>query len=136
MFNFFKKPQKSEPPSFVENVDNFTHLKIVKLKGYLDSSSVPEFQRFLQTASKSGEFLNKSVLLDFKNVAHVDSAVVAGLVKVLSQMKQKNFKFGLMNVPDSLKGMLEIMRLENIFLVFESEKKALREILAWSEDWK
>ena len=135
MFSFFwsKKPKI---PSFVEIVEDYPHLKIVRLKGYLDVSTVSEVQYFLQAAKKTRSFLNKSVLLDLKNVARVDSAVIAGLVKVLSELKQKNFKLGLMNVPDGFKGILEILKLENVFLIFESEKIAFSEILAWSEEWE
>ena len=61
---------------------------------------------------------------------------MAGLVEVLAALKRKNFKLGLMNVPDSFKGMLEILKLENIFLIFQSESIALSEILAWSKEWK
>ena len=136
MFGKFFQHSKDKTPSFIESVENYTHLKIVRLKGYLDNSTVSEVQNFLQKAKKNEMLLNKSVLLDLKNVAQVDSAAVAGLVKVLDELKQKNFKLGLMNIPDSLKGMLQIMRLENIFLVFESEKKAFNEILAWSEEWE
>ena len=135
MFNFFKK-KEPQTPSFIESIDDYTHLKIVRLKGYLDSSTMSEVQSFIRISKKKGSFLNKSVLLDLKNVAHVDSSVIAGLVRIFSELKQKKFKFGLVNVPDNLKGMLEIMKLENIFLVFESEKKAFNEILAWSEEWK
>ena len=132
--NFFWK-SKHTAPSFVESIEDYTHLKIIRLKGYLDASTVREVQDFLQKTKKNPAVLNKSVLLDLKNVAQVDSAVVAGLVTVLMQLKQKNFKLGLMNVPDALQGMLEVMKLENIFLVFESEKKAFSEILAWSKEW-
>jgi anti-anti-sigma factor len=135
MFSLFRK-KALVLPSFVENIEDFPHLKIIKLKGYLDVGTVSEVQHFLQAAKKSKDFLNKSVLLDLRNVARVDSAVVAGLVKVLSALKQKNFKLGLMNVPDGFKGILEILRLQNVFLVFQSEKIAFSEILAWSEDWQ
>ena len=123
-------------PSFVESVEDYTNLKIVRLKGYLDISAVSEVQNFLKKAKKTKGFLNKSVILDLKNVAQVDSAVVAGLVKVLLELRQNNFKLGLMNVADNLKSMLQIMKLEGVFLVFESEKKAFGEILAWSQDWQ
>ena len=135
MFKFFQS-SKPQIPSFVESVDDYPHLKIIGLKGYLDASIVSEVQNFLQVAKKTKSFLNKSVLLDLKNVACVDSAVVAGLVEVLSALKQKHFKLGLLNIPDNMKGMLQIMKMENIFLVFESERRAFSEILAWSQEWK
>ena len=134
VFNFFKKNVSKNPPC-VESVDDYPHLKIVKLKGELNISTIQEVQLFLQYTKKKESKINKSVVLDLKNVVEVDSAAVAGFIKVLSKLKQKNFKLGLMNIPETLKHMLEILKLENIFAVFESEKKAFREILAWSEEW-
>ena len=123
-------------PSFVESVDDYPHLKIVKLKGRLDISTIQGVQSFLQSAKKRESRVNKSILLDLTHVADVDSAAIAGFIEVLSKLKQKNFKLGLMNIPDSLRSMLQILRLENMFVIFESEKKAFSEILAWSEEWK
>lgn len=133
-FNFFKNG-KEVIPACVESVDDYPHLKIVKLKGCLDISTIQDMQLFLQNTKKKEDRINKSVLLDLKNVVDVDSAGIAGLVKVLSRLKQKNFKLGLMNIPENLRGMLQILKLENVFFIFESEKKAFSEILAWSEEW-
>ena len=122
-------------PACVESVDDYPHLKIIKLKGCLDISTTQDVQLFLQNTKKKDSRINKSVLLDLKNIVDVDSAGIAGLVKVLSRLKHKNFKLGLMNIPENLKGMLQILKLEDLFFIFESEKKAFSEILAWSEEW-
>lgn len=122
-------------PAFVESVDDYPHLKIIKLKGRLDISTIQDVQLFLQNTKKNDSRINKSVLLDLKNVVDVDSAGVAGFIKVLSKLKQKNFKLGLMNIPENLSKMLQILKLENVFIIFESEKKAFNEILAWSREW-
>ena len=81
MFDFFHK-RKLKIPAFVEVIEDYPHLKIIRLKGYLDVSTVSEVQCFLKVAKKTKDFLNKSVLLDLKNVACVDSAVIAGLEKI------------------------------------------------------
>ena len=133
--SFFQNDDEGAPP-FVEGVDDYPHLKIIRLKGCLDISTIRDVQRFLQNTKKKESRVNKSILLDLKYVAEVDSAAVAGLIDVLSKLKQKNFKLGLMNVPDHLKSMLQILKLENVFVIFESEKKAFSEILTWSEEWK
>ena len=131
----FFQNNKEKIPSCVESIDDYPHLKIVKLKGCLDIATIPDVQSFLQKTKKKESRINKSVLLDFKYVTEVDSAAVAGFVEVLSKLKQKNFKLGLMNVPENLRNMLQILKLENVFVIFESEKKAFNEILAWSKEW-
>src|SRR3989338_1625214 len=133
-FSFFRS-NKEVRPACVESVDDYPHLKIVKLKGRLDISTIQDVQSFLQYTKKKESRINKSVLLDLKNVIDVDSAGIAGFVKVLSKLKQKNFKLGLMNIPENLRGMLQILKLDNVFFIFESERKAFSEILAWSEEW-
>jgi len=133
-FNIFNNG-KETMPAFVESVDDYPHLKIIKLKGRLDISTIQDVQLFLQNTKKNDSRINKSVLLDLKNVVDVDSAGVAGFIKVLSKLKQKNFKLGLMNIPENLSKMLQILKLENVFIIFESEKKAFNEILAWSREW-
>ena len=35
-------------PAFVESVDDYPHLKIIKLKGRLDISTIQDVQLFLQ----------------------------------------------------------------------------------------
>ena len=132
---FFRNGNQ-ETPAFVESVDDYPHLKIIKLKGYLDISMIKDMQLFLQNTKKKESRVNKSILLDLEHVADVDSAVIAGFIKILSKLKEKNFRLGFLNIPDSLRSMLQILRLENMFVVFESEKIAFREILAWSEEWK
>jgi len=133
-FNIFNNG-KETMPAFVESVDDYPHLKIIKLKGRFDISTIQDVQLFLQNTKKNDSRINKSVLLDLKNVVDVDSAGVAGFIKVLSKLKQKNFKLGLMNIPENLSKMLQILKLENVFIIFESEKKAFNEILAWSREW-
>lgn len=135
MFQWFSRKKESAPPPFIENIEDYPHLRIIHLKGYLNNSSIPDLAAFLRQAKEKKGMLNKSVLLDLKNVGQVDSAAIAELLKVCSSLKQKNFKLGLMNVPDGLKGMIQILKLENILLVFESERRAFSEILAWSQEW-
>ena len=122
-------------PSFIDSVEDYPHLKIVRLKSHLDMSSIGEMNYFLKKAGKKGKVLNKSVLLDLRKVDHVDTSAVATLLEIFTDLKQKKYRLGIMNAPKALKEMFGILRLGDTFPVFESEKKAFQEILAWSEDW-
>ena len=81
--DFFKNG-KEKIPLFVESMDDYPHLKIVKLKGRLDISIVQEVQAFLQNTKKKESRINKSVLLDLKHVAEVDSAAIAGFAGMVA----------------------------------------------------
>ena len=131
---FFNEEKKW--PSFIDSVEDFPHLRIVRLRGNLDTKSMGDIQSFMKKAKKKAGLFNKSVILDLRKVEHVDTAGVAHLLKVFSDLKQKKYRLGIMNVPENLRNMIGILKLDDIFLTFESEKKALKEILAWSQDWK
>ena len=122
-------------PSFIDTVDDFPHLKIVRLKGNLDASSVSEFQRYLRKVGGAKKVLNKSVVLDLKDVGRLDSAAIAELLNVFASLKAAKHRLGLMNVPECLSDMVEILKLRGIFLIFESEKRAFQKILEWAEEW-
>ncbi|HTL70800.1 MAG TPA: STAS domain-containing protein [Candidatus Eisenbacteria bacterium] len=127
---------KGSWPGFIDGVDEFSHLIMVKLKGDLDFHAVPEVTRFLDNSDNGRKLTKKSVLFDLRKVEKVDTAVIAQLIVVLSKLKQRNFKLGLMNVPDRLNGIVEILKLEDILRIFPTKSDAFNEILAWSEDWK
>ena len=123
-------------PSFIESVDDFPHLKIVRLRGNIDSDALGDIQFFIKKINKKSEILNKSVLLDLRKVEQIDTAAIAQLLQLFKDLKEKKYRLGIMNAPEMLRHMMGILKLDDIFLTFESQKKAFSEILAWSEDWK
>ena len=127
--------QQGSLPSFIETIEDFPHLKIVHLQGNLDASTIPEFHRYLRKAEKTGFTLNKSVILDFKKVGRLDSSGVAELLNVFATLKAKKHRLGLMNVPECLRSMIDVLQLRGVFMIFESEKRAFDKILEWAEEW-
>ena len=133
--DFFRNPNAKQP-SFIEKVDEYSHLQIIRLKGRIDRSTLPEMEAMLKDAKKSGARLTKSILLDLKNVSHLDTAGIAELIKVLSELRQTKRELGLVNVPEKFQSMLEILKVHDLFHVFISEKEAFDKILSWSEEWE
>lgn len=127
---------KDPTPSFIEKVEDYPHLRIVHLTGDIDNRAMEQAQAFLKDPGRIRSILNKSVVLDLRKVKRVDTAAIAGLIKVLSQLKQKNFRLAIMNAPDTLRDQLEILKLDRIVSVFDSGRQTFNEILAWSEEWK
>jgi anti-anti-sigma factor len=122
-------------PGFIDDVDEFAHLIMVKLKGDLDYAVVPEVTRFLDRSDSGRQLTKKSVVFDLRKVEKVDTAVVAQLVVVLSKLKERNFKLGLINVPDRLQSMVQILKLDKVLKIFPTKTDAFIEIRSWSEDW-
>jgi anti-anti-sigma factor len=127
---------ESELPAFIEKVDDFPHLKIIRLKGRIDRTALPEMKKLMTRVKKNPGSLHKSILLDLKNVSHLDTVGIAELIKVLSELRQKKRELGLVNVPDKFKSLLEILKVHDLFHVFSSQKQAFEKIMAWSEEWE
>jgi anti-anti-sigma factor len=126
---------KDNLPSFIQSIDDFEHMKIVYLKGNLDSAASADMDYFFKKEQKTPAQLNKSFLLDFRKVENVDSAGIAQLFKLLTLLKKKKYRLGLINLPDRVQGMLEILKLDKAFHIFETRTQALEEIRRWSEGW-
>jgi len=131
----FFSNEKGELPGFIHAIDDFVHVKIVYLQGRLDSSTSTDMDHFFKKAKKNPAQLDKSILLDFRKVDHIDSAAVAQLFRILTLLKLKRHRLGLINVSDRVVSMLEILKLDMAFQVFESKSKALEEVQRWSREW-
>ena len=123
-------------PSFIESMEDFPHLQMVKLRGNIDKSTLGDIQLYNKKVKKQGITLDKSILLDLRKVQNIDTAGIASLLKLFGELKQKKYKLGIVNAPEILRNMIGILKLEDAFLTFESQNKAFSEILAWSKDWK
>src|SRR5262245_14728701 len=95
-------------PPFIDSVQEFPHLRIVKLQGELDTRAMTVAQDYLKK-TKEDVILAKSVVLDLRKVNRVDTVAIAGLVQVLAGLKKKKFRLAIMNAPDALKDQLEIL---------------------------
>ena len=127
---------KQQLPYFIESVDDFPHLKLVKLRGDLDTKALGEINQLMKKAKKKTGILDKNVILDLRKVGQVDTATIAQLLKICTDLKQKKYQLGIMNAPESMRHMIGILKLDKVVLNFESKKLAFSEILAWSKDWK
>ncbi len=132
--DFFKKFKASKPP-FIDAIECYTYLDIMRLVGPIDISTVPDMQRFIETHKKNADFLSKDFLVDFKKVTTLDGTAVAQFLIFLHGLKKRKRKLALMNVPSKFMKLLEISKIESYFVICESETKAFSQILEWSQEW-
>ncbi|MDD4956597.1 MAG: STAS domain-containing protein [Candidatus Omnitrophica bacterium] len=132
LFEFFTKGRKGMAP-YVKQIEAKGDVHIVRLKGRIDMYTIPEVDKLRHRALRGS--LRKNILLDFKNVEHVDSATCALLVQSLSELKHVHHRLVLINISDKLKGMLKIARISRLFDVFDSEEKALEELAREDKEW-
>jgi anti-sigma B factor antagonist len=67
----------------------------------------------------------KKLVLNLGQVPYMDSSAIAVLVEALQKMRKTGGKIFLTNLQPRVKGLLEIARLDSIFVVTATEEEAL-----------
>ena len=115
-------------PHFMQQVEAKENVHIVRMRGPIDMITIPGLDGIIRKAINHPGRLHKNILIDFTLVTRVDSATCAALVNALAMFKDKEHKLALVNISGELKNMLEISRLKKLFLIYESEEKAIEEL--------
>jgi len=123
------KNKKGKELTYIKKIQEINTLVIIRLKGFIDSYTVPTLTEFgKKDSSKTERYLNKHILLDFKDLTHIDSATLASLIQLLNELKARNRKLGIVNATLLLKNYLRITRLESMIQIYMSEKAALEDL--------
>lgn len=120
--------KKTTPISFVEKIETEPHLQIIRLKGDIDMSTVPGIEKMIVEAKKNRGLMEKNILLDFKNVGHVDSSTIAALIVMLADLKHQHRRLGLVNISSRLEKMIAVLDVRDLFTVYRREDLARREL--------
>ena len=124
------KNKNGKPFAYIKKIQETDDLAIIRLKGAIDSYAVPVLTDFgKQNSGRTERYLNKHILLDFKEVTHIDSSTLALLIQLLKELKEHNRKLGIINAPLFLKDYLSITRLKSAVAIYKSEKTAVRALL-------
>lgn len=97
---------------------------VATLRGDIDLHNSPALRTALL------KFLDekqpKKLVLNLAEVPYMDSSAIAVLVEALQKIRKTGGKIYLTNLQPRVKGLLEIARLDSIFVVVASEEEALR----------
>ena len=87
----------------------------------LDTAFVAEFTRDV------GELLAKEprMVIDMKRLLFVDSSGVGALVNALSRARKAGGDIKLANVPDQLRSVLTVVKLDKLFVTFDAVDPAV-----------
>jgi processive 1,2-diacylglycerol beta-glucosyltransferase len=113
--------------AYIKEIKEINTLAIVRLKGSIDSHTIPIIRTNL--GNKIKKYLDKDILLDCKEVTHVDSATLGSLIQLLNELKRCNRKLGIVNMTSILRDYLKITNLEFAVQVYRSQKDALDDLL-------
>jgi len=125
--NFLGLTEKT-PPIFIKNIETQNNLNIVRLTGDIDMSTVPGIEKMIIASRKNRGALEGNILLDFKCVGNVDSATIAALLILLSDIKHKNHRLGLVNISPRLEKMFAILEVKDLFKIYKAETTARKEL--------
>jgi len=96
------------------NVSNNDGLITITLNGDLTSENLNDFRAIVQDELKAG---NKSFCIDFTGAAIIDSMGIGCLVATYNSLRQKDGTIQLSNVPENLKDVFQVMRLDRILSI-------------------
>ena len=108
---------------FVPSVRHEGEAVIATVKGEIDLHNSPQVRtqllKFLE------QHKPKKLILNLGGVAYMDSSAIAVLVEALQKLRKTGGKIYLTDLQPRVKGLLEIARLDSIFVVCKDENEAL-----------
>jgi anti-sigma B factor antagonist len=96
---------------------------IAEARGEFDLHNSPELRTAL--LSMLGKSLPKRLILNLSQVPYMDSSALAVLVEALQKLRPSGGRLVLVGLQPRVQGLLEIARLDTIFVIAASEQQAL-----------
>jgi anti-sigma B factor antagonist len=108
----------------VPSIRHVGNAVVATLRGEIDLHNSPTVRAALL------KFLDENkpakLVLNLAAVPYMDSSAIAVLVEALQRMRKTGGKIYLTNLQPRVKGLLEIARLDSIFIVVANEEDALK----------
>ena len=97
---------------------------IATVRGEIDLHNSPELRTaLLDLLTRTNP---KKLVLNLAQVPYMDSSAIAVLVEMLQKLRRAGGKIFLTNLQPRVKGLLEIARLDSIFVLVATEEEALK----------
>lgn len=107
------------------NIERKPNTVIIKPLGEIDLHNSPQLRKTLQEVIKQNTV---NLLINLEAVSYVDSSGLATLVEVFQQISKQGKKLALFSLQDTVKNVLSITRLDEIFPIYPSLEEALKEL--------
>ncbi len=96
---------------------------IMKVEGELDALVAPKLKDKITKEMENG---TKKFVIDFENLVHINSLAMGILRGKLKLVKDIGGDIKLVKLSDHIKGIFEMIGLDEIFEIFESEEEAIK----------
>lgn len=97
-------------------------MAILDVEGQITFESTPALRQQIFGALKE----RAAVLVNLTSVAYMDSSGIATLVEGLKEAQSRKAGFALFGLTKHTRSVMELVRLDKVFRIFESEDEALR----------
>ncbi|MBP9886676.1 MAG: STAS domain-containing protein [Leptospiraceae bacterium] len=95
---------------------NYDNLVIVQLEGYLEMGTFREFELYIQDLIASD---TTAIGIDLSKCRAIDSSGMGCILRLMTNLKTKNKRLSLLDVPTNIKGILKISQIDK-YLKIES----------------
>jgi anti-anti-sigma factor len=116
-------PQRSTGSELVPSVRVEGTAVLAAIRGEIDLHNSPEVRTTLLDLLTRHQ--PKKLILNLSQVPYMDSSAIAVLVESLQKLKKVGGKLFLTNLQPRVKGLLEIARLDSIFVLASTDDEAL-----------
>ena len=116
-------------PNFIAKDDG--DIIIVRMSGDLNAKTMPKARKMIDKLIKLHDIYKRNnlrILIDYEYVTDVDTATLANILQRMNEHKEHYHTIALVNIPDDLKSMIEIHKLQDVFNIYDSEQKALADL--------
>ena len=125
----FSSKEILRPPPILA-VEELPDVRIVRFQGPIDITTVDKIRVFQNKIRSAKEFQHKHLLLDFKNVTHIDTAAIAGIIKTTSELKKDHHRLGVINLEEKFHNILEVLKVDEMVFIYPNENEAIKSLLA------
>ncbi len=120
--------EKSFLANWIKKVEELKTIRIVRIKGELNAFAVAMLEKLDARARQQKGYQHKHLLLDFKDVASMDSSAVAALLKALAEYKKTHQKLAIVNLKESPWHMMRLAKVSHLFPSYANEEQAIKDL--------
>ncbi len=95
---------------------------IVKVSGVVDSETVDDFGSALTGLTEKGEF---RIVLDIEGLSYINTAGLSVIADVFKKARQNGGSLKILNAPEAIRELLDIVRFTRIIDLFDDQDEAL-----------
>jgi anti-anti-sigma factor len=119
--NIFRINKIDKLPPMVKAIEKYENLYVIKLTGAIDFNTMPPIESAIREHQMQ-RYSDKDVVLDFKEVTHIDTSTLAVLIYIINRLKQTHQKLCLINCSETVKEYVKIGKLEPLICIHDTLK--------------